>query len=112
MQVGAVVSFWINYNEVSSKGEYDPKLLAINPALIRMGLVAMVRPDFDISPKNKVAIWITAAIAGVALIFRFHLPHTLVSGNLGRTRREPSVRRRFMTDMDSILDRFSGAFFG
>ena len=72
MQVGAVVSFWINYNEVSSKGEYDPKLLAINPALIRMGLVAMVRPDFDISPKNKVAIWITFLTPWFLEIFGAH----------------------------------------
>ena len=71
MLLGAGVSFCLNYSEVSTRGEYYPKLLAIIPVLILMGLVGVARPDFDISPKNKVAVWIAAAVAGVALLFGF-----------------------------------------
>ena len=67
----AGISFWLNYSEVSTKGEYYPKYLAAIPILTLMGIVAAVRPDFDISAKNKAAVWTVVAIGGVALIFGF-----------------------------------------
>jgi hypothetical protein len=68
---GAALSFWLNYSELTSKGEYYPKWLAIIPLFALMGVVGLVRPDLDFSPKNKVAVWVTAGFSLAAVVFGF-----------------------------------------
>ncbi len=68
---GAAFCFLLNYNELTSKGEYYPKALALIPVFTLMGLAGIVHPDFDFSPKNKVAVWVTFGVSLALVAFGF-----------------------------------------
>lgn len=71
--VAAAVLFWFNYDSVTEKGMYYPKSLASIPAFILLGIIGLLHPRVDVSPKNKTLVWLTAAGAGLLVLFGFTL---------------------------------------
>jgi hypothetical protein len=68
----AAFSFWLNRNELMSKGEYYPKLLSLIPGLVLMGSLLLVKPErADFSPKNKVMVWGTMGATMLTLLFGY-----------------------------------------
>lgn len=72
MLVLAAFSFWLNRNELMSKGEYYPKFLSLIPGLVLMGILLLVKPEWaDFSPKNKVMVWGTMGVTMLMLLFGY-----------------------------------------
>ena len=68
----AAFSFWLNRNELMSKGGYYPKMLCLIPGLVLIGILLLVKPKWaDFSPENKVMVWGTAAVTILMLLFGY-----------------------------------------
>lgn len=68
----AAFSFWLNRSELMSKGEYYPKMLCLIPALVPMGILLLVKPEWtDFSPRNKVMVWTTMGATILLLLFGY-----------------------------------------
>ena len=67
----AAFSFWLNYGELSSKGDYYPKLLAGIPMFVLIGMAGLLHPKFNFSPKNKTLVWLTVGASAIVMTFGF-----------------------------------------
>ena len=80
----AAFSFGLNRNELLSKNEYYPKLLALIPGLALMGMLLVVKPEWtDFSPKDKVRVWTTIGATLMLLLFGATIFTDWVTGMYG-----------------------------